>query len=94
MTAEKKARKPSRKATLNKLRKELIDTYHALSTVSCNDRISTRKPGKILLVDPTAKQPDVELMAHESQLDEAITLVSAAINCINREVGRKENSPA
>ena len=92
---EKRARKPGRKATLNKLRKELIDTYHALSTVSCDDRISTStKPSsKVVAVDPAALHPHVEIPARESQLNEAITLVSAAINCINRELGRKENSP-
>ena len=88
-----RTRKPSRRATLNRIRKALTDQYHAMSTVACDDRIQPKEAkdaGKVTML-PDGMTPD-QVIIREPQLDEAITLVSAAINCLNRELGRKENT--
>ena len=67
-----------RRACLNHIRKQLTIQYHALSAQACDDRISDRYG--------QGEPPN--------ELSKGCALVSDAINCLNRELGRKENSAA
>ncbi len=90
-----------RRAALNHIRKQLTMQYHALSSVSCDDRIAIRKGDKFHLAVgeiiplPEGVEPD-KVIFHEpeDELEKGVDLLSDVINCLNRELGRKENSPA
>lgn len=70
--------KRDRRKELTRIRKAITSEYHALSTVSLNDRIGDHWG----LGEPP------------NEISKSIELMSDAINCLNRELGRKENSPA
>jgi len=70
-----------RRATLNLIRKQVTIQYHALSALSLDDRI--RPDGKFI---GQAEPPN--------EIGKGVDLLSDAINCMNRELGRKENSRA
>ena len=59
-----------RRSALNHIRKQITIQYHALSGVSCDDRISGRHG--------TGEPPN--------ELSKGIELLSDAINCLNREL--------
>jgi hypothetical protein len=85
--------KRKRKAEINRIRTAITVEYHALSTVLCDDRITIRAKdhtGEAVLL-PEGMTPD-QVIIREPELDMAFDLLSNAINCLNREVGRKENS--
>lgn len=83
--------KRKRKAELNRIRKAITVEYHALSTVMCDDMITPKPGGGGIVKLPEGMTPD-QVVVLEPELDKAIDLLSDAINCLNREVGRKENS--
>lgn len=69
----------TRRATLNQIRKQIIIQYHCLSDQALNDRI--RPDGRMI---GTGEPPN--------ELTKGVSLLSEAINCINRELGRKEDT--
>lgn len=80
-----------RRAALNHVRKQVTIQYHALSAVSCDDRISTRADE---LPDLTGMDETELMAAAQDEIGNAVDLLSDAINCLNRELGRKEDSNA
>ena len=83
-TTSTRTNKKTRKATINQIRKDLTIQYHALSTVICDDRISTRKQ------KPFDDHSNPEKPT--GHLDKAFDQLSLAINSLNRELGRKVDS--
>ena len=68
--------KKARAAALRRIRLAITEQFHELSTVSCNDRIGDKFG--------TSEPP--------CEVSTAIDHLSDAINCLNRECGRRENS--
>lgn len=69
--------KRARRTELGRIRKVLVAEYHKLSAVLCDDW-----PEKRIIQDA----PD------RTEVGQAFDKVSDAINCLNRELGRPENS--
>ena len=83
--------KRKRKTEINRIRTRITAEYHALSTVICDDRIKPKTGGGEVVMLPEGVKPE-NVIILEPELDKAFDLLSDAINCLNREVGRKENS--
>ncbi len=84
-----------RRAALNTIRKQITIQYHALSHVAMDDMISSRpKPGAgEIVVLPEGMTPN-QVIVKPDELTAGVRLLSDAINCLNRELGRRENSNA
>ena len=85
-----------RRAALNHIRKQLTMQYHALSAVSCDDRIAERPRAKQIVManlDGSGELVHVDNNLPD-ELEKGVDMLSDVINCLNRELGRKENSAA
>ena len=89
-----RSNKRVRAKELARIREAITESYHDLSRVACDDRISTKpagEPGRITMLPEGVKPRDV--VQEPAEVDRAVDLLSSAINCLNREQGRKEKPP-